>query len=284
MAVIHTGFTVKKLSILFKAKLNAIRGSTRQYAMSAKAEIEAQIRALQGKLKECVEKRECIEMDPEFTPAELVRWRPSLIGTMLHAKRYRDVDAPNPASPSEMCYPLACVYEQFGLLAPGGILVREECRPNDKNHWRKEEEKLLCAFQEMITVKLGRKNSRGSGGVISLCNPDEILDRIFIASSHTLPRPLNTVAMRMEPHPPYMPYMQACANTASGDAIRYPSSDMLIVIDHYPLSVLYKEWLADKHRGPPVIHPESGAVATTAIPSPYVLAADIKASRYAKAE
>jgi hypothetical protein len=71
---------------------------------------------------------------------------------------------------------------------------------------------------------------------------------------------------------------------------------MLIVIDHYPLSVLYKEWLADKHRRPPVIHPESGAAATTAttattataattaIPSPYVLAADIKASRYAKAE
>lgn len=34
MAVIHTGFTVKKPSILFKAKLNAIRGSTRQYVMS----------------------------------------------------------------------------------------------------------------------------------------------------------------------------------------------------------------------------------------------------------
>jgi hypothetical protein len=238
--------------------------------MSAKAEIEAQIRALQGKLKEC------IEIDPEFTPAELVRWRPSLIGTMLHAKRQSDLPDPA-ASPPEKLYPPQChVHEQFGLLVPGGMLVSRDETGDEK-------EKLLYEFQEMIKVKVRNRD-------VGLFKPDEILDRIFAASSHTLPRPVNTLPSHGGPAAIH------CVNTASCDAsFRYPSS-MLIVIDHYPLSVLYKEWLADKHRRPPVIHPESGAAATTAttattataattaIPSPYVLAADIKASRYAKAE
>lgn len=253
--------------------------------MSAKAEIEAQIRALQGKLKD-------IEIDPEFTPAELVRWRPSLIGTMLHAKRQSDLPDPA-ASPPEKLYPPQChVHEQFGLLVPGGMLVsRDETDDEIRNAPGRPppelilptKEKLLYEFQEMIKVKAHKRE-------VGLCKPDEILDRIFVASSHTLPRPVNTLPSHAR-H--YAPAAIHCVNTASCDAsFRYPSS-MLIVIDHYPLSVLYKEWLADKHRRPPVIHPESGAAATTvttataattAIPSPYVLAADIKASRYAKAE
>ena len=281
MAVIHTGFTVKKLSILFKAKLNAMRGSTRQYAMSAKAEIEAQIRALQGKLKD-------IEIDPEFTPAELVRWRPSLIGTMLHAK-------PNPALGAvSVCYGNALlVYEQFGLLIPDGMLVaRHESWPSngcsgggplaihgsfgqhDIYAQRPTAEKLILTFQEMINIK--QRNHEGTviDSYISLCKPEEILDKIFVVSSHTLPNPLMATSVRVKRPSHFNP------RTPLDDRLRYPSN-MLIVIDHYPLSVLYKEWLADKHRGPPVIHPESGAAA---IPSPYVLAADIKASRCAKAE
>lgn len=273
---------MKKPSILFKAKIEVrYRVQQGQHTMSAKAEIEAQIRALQGKLKEC------IEIDPEFTPAELVRWRPSLIGTMLHAKRQSDLPDPA-ASPSEKTYPPQChVHEQFGLLVPGGMLVSRDETDDEIRYapgrpppeWLlPTKEKLLYEFQEMIKVKVRNRD-------VGLCKPDEILDRIFAASSHTLPRPVNTL-----PTVYGGPAAIHCVNTASCDAsFRYPSS-MLIVIDHYPLSVLYKEWLADKHRRPPVIHPESGAAATTAttattaIPSPYVLAADIKASRYAKAE
>ena len=47
--------------------------------MTTRAEIEAQIAALKAVLKEK-------EIDPDFTPKELVRWDPSLIGTMLHMK------------------------------------------------------------------------------------------------------------------------------------------------------------------------------------------------------
>ena len=55
--------------------------------MSNKAEIEAQIAALQARL------RETIEYDRSFTPAELVRWDPSLIGTVLHIQHERKIPA-----------------------------------------------------------------------------------------------------------------------------------------------------------------------------------------------
>jgi hypothetical protein len=55
--------------------------------MSSKAEIEAQIAALQARL------RETIEYDPAFTPAELVRWDPSLLGTVLHIQHERNIPA-----------------------------------------------------------------------------------------------------------------------------------------------------------------------------------------------
>ena len=47
--------------------------------MTTRAEIEAQIAALKAVLKEKA-------IDPDFTPKELVRWDPSLLGTMLHMK------------------------------------------------------------------------------------------------------------------------------------------------------------------------------------------------------
>jgi hypothetical protein len=55
--------------------------------MSSKAEIEAQIAALQARL------HESIAYDPAFTPVELVRWDPSLIGTVLHIQHELDIPA-----------------------------------------------------------------------------------------------------------------------------------------------------------------------------------------------
>lgn len=47
--------------------------------MASRAEIEEQIAALKAVLKEK-------EIDPDFTPKELVRWDPSFLGTILHMK------------------------------------------------------------------------------------------------------------------------------------------------------------------------------------------------------
>jgi len=55
--------------------------------MSSKAEIEAQIAALQVRL------HEHLTYDPAFTPAELVRWDPSLVGTVLHIQHELDIPA-----------------------------------------------------------------------------------------------------------------------------------------------------------------------------------------------
>ena len=54
--------------------------------MTTKAEIEAEIARLQSRLRRT-------EVDPEFTPKELVRWDPSLIGTLLRIQHYKDVPA-----------------------------------------------------------------------------------------------------------------------------------------------------------------------------------------------
>jgi len=51
-----------------------------------KAEIEAEIARLRARLDH-------VEIDPAFTPAELVRWDPSLLGAVLHIQHYEDIPA-----------------------------------------------------------------------------------------------------------------------------------------------------------------------------------------------
>jgi len=53
--------------------------------MTSKAELEAQIAALQARL------HEHLTYDSAFTPAELVRWDPSLVGTVLHIQHELDI-------------------------------------------------------------------------------------------------------------------------------------------------------------------------------------------------
>jgi len=54
--------------------------------MTTRADIEAEIARLQSRLQRT-------EMDLEFTPIELVRWDPSLIGTLLRIQHYKDIPA-----------------------------------------------------------------------------------------------------------------------------------------------------------------------------------------------
>jgi hypothetical protein len=49
-----------------------------------RAEIEAEIARLTARLDH-------VGFDPAFTPTELVRWDPSLLGTVLHIKHYEDI-------------------------------------------------------------------------------------------------------------------------------------------------------------------------------------------------
>jgi len=51
-----------------------------------RAEIEAEIARLRARLDH-------VEIDPAFTPTELVRWDPSLLGTVLHIKHERNIPA-----------------------------------------------------------------------------------------------------------------------------------------------------------------------------------------------
>jgi hypothetical protein len=66
---------------------------------TAAAEIKAQIAALQARL------HESIAYDPAFTPAELVRWDPSLVGTVLHIQHELDIPI--------NCFSYAVTYKDY---------------------------------------------------------------------------------------------------------------------------------------------------------------------------
>ena len=125
--------------------------------MTSRAEIEAQILALKAILKEK-------EIDPDFTPKELVRWDPSLIGTILHMKHPISM----PRFILDNCNCNTGYYncsnelemEQFCALTYDGILVNDDvtginnpCNVNSLTR-RMLNYNLKNDFRSMTTVPL----------------------------------------------------------------------------------------------------------------------------------
>jgi hypothetical protein len=123
--------------------------------MTTRAEIEAQIAALKAVLKEK-------EIDPDFTPKELVRWDPSLIGTMLHMKH--PISMPRwILDINRLLYQNCCSYEmemeQFCPITLDGIIVNDDINPEFYGKLSRGVEKILTYnvkndFRSMTTVPL----------------------------------------------------------------------------------------------------------------------------------
>ena len=95
--------------------------------MASRAEIEAQIAALKAVLKEK-------EIDPDFTPKELVRWDPTLLGTVLHMKHPTPMprhilDTNTNRIPYHNCSLYEMEMEQFCPLTLDGIIVNDDINP-----------------------------------------------------------------------------------------------------------------------------------------------------------
>jgi hypothetical protein len=255
-----------------------------------KAEIEAEIARLRARL-------EHVEIDPAFTPSELVRWDPSLTGALLHIKHARTMplDAfenllslepgvEAHATPSiEYCYGASgpkelrvCrggisgatserVMENMGFLTPSGIRSAVEQITTNENNQSLKKFKLgvrndfhtftqlpLEFYHHFKSNMPTAPTVMGPGGfdlkcsefgislhptrrssprnlLLPLANPDRfLLDQIFIATSARI-------------------------------------HDIDVIIDRYPLSVLYQEWKQDMDAAvayaaslPPVMSKKSG--------------------------
>ena len=246
--------------------------------MTSKSEIEAQIRVLQGKLKKC-------ELDPAFTPTELVRWMPCMIGKMLHMMPYDGHKK----------------MEQFGWLTPTGLLVNNEivgtAHPNcpyeicpvligAPSCVRQILKSNVCnTFQAMAEMPIGcipdtfgvgsTRTSTLESAVRGLLQaPLKVLDELPIREGEAFRTARiashqfgairirdGEVCVREQGMGPdgKMNYLQLYRGDENifdriyvAFTCQFPFDNRMIVtpnsvVDHYPLSVLYNAWLVEKN-------------------------------------
>jgi hypothetical protein len=242
--------------------------------MSSKAEIQAQIAALQARL------HEHLTYDPAFTPAELVRWDPSLIGTAFRIQHeldipanpfqhtiFRDSDAklfiwsrtaadkyngPRTASPSRL--------EMFGILTSSGILLRNNPRSTIKPLGRSAVDKITgYSFENIAIMHVGALQ------VISVVEkaylPSErfYLTDLNATINHSMPhvdRPVGTDIIPGLIVPLANPEKCLLDQIFIVSYSRFPSCESSafiatdeVIINKYPLSILYQEWKRDKAAG-----------------------------------
>jgi hypothetical protein len=225
-----------------------------------RAEIEAEIARLTARLDH-------VGFDPAFTPAELVRWDPSLVGTVLHIKHELNIPA-NAFSNllSEKMFngnrrelddaygrmaahnPSEKKMEMVGVLIPEGIhsiqsLISdgwEEHNPiryiyavnNDFDSMAR----LPLPFLQM-TYKIDEALVAAQ----KLISCKELgMTIVPNGCTHACGHPYNLILPLANPDRPLLDQIFV-ANT-----IRLPVTNVDIVVDKYPLSTLYNEWKRDK--------------------------------------
>jgi hypothetical protein len=196
--------------------------------ISSKAEIEAEIE----RLKACLECAERIKFDPAFTPSELVRWDPSLLGTVLHIKYDKTIYVDKfpmmnrRESQQTQTIPSTMVMEMLGVLTKEGVCHVKSINPSDKYIFVTSDEfdsmtqmplhpgDVTGPRQKLDIDKLNITKVSNNGYLFPLANSEQfLLDQIFVATS-----------------------------------IRIHDTD--VIADKYPLSALYYEWKRDRDVAP----------------------------------
>jgi hypothetical protein len=140
--------------------------------MASRAEIEAQIAALKAVLKEK-------EIDPDFTPKELVRWDPSFLGTILNMKHQTPM--PRAAFP----YVSKCDGEYWALMFNGNPI--RDCKFRNTTI-DLEMEQICVLTHDGLVVNTDAVKDNGNYGIIgglvySTCNSFQSMTSVPIASS-----------------------------------------------------------------------------------------------------
>jgi len=241
--------------------------------MSSKAEIEAQIAALQAKL------RETITYDPAFTPAELVRWDPSLVETIVRIQHELDI----PANPFQSTIFKDSAGKLFiwsrtaadtynggrvaslsrlgmcGILTSSGILLRNNPHYTIRPLGRSVVDKITGhTFEDIATMHVGALQVTRV--------PEKYLpsERVYLTDlnatiNHSVPhvdRPAGTDFIPGLIVPLANPEKCLLDQIFIVSYSRFPSCESTafipnddIITDKYPLSTLYQEWKRDKAAG-----------------------------------
>jgi hypothetical protein len=227
--------------------------------MASRAEIEAQIAALKAVLKEK-------EIDPDFTPKELVRWDPSLLGTILHMKH--PMNLPRTAfrvlfknngeyygwvgmgSTSFSNTTSELKMEQLCPLTNEGIVVNSDLKFPGGFY---DEPNLIYSientFQSMKCVPI-----ISNGNPTESPLPTQIPTGDSIMAADTLGIRFKNI---IDEHIPrtfgYLPLCGPDDNILDhifiASVVKLPFQTKEVIVDKYPLSKLYEEWKMDKAAG-----------------------------------
>jgi hypothetical protein len=243
-----------------------------------KAEIEAEIARLRAKL-------EHVEIDPAFTPAELVRWDPSLLGAVLHIKHERNI--PRDAFQHLLTVdPVAEITNALSIEYAYGSSVSKEqwvqggcILPGSKSHRVMEKSGVLTQTGLQFTEYQYIEN-RAMRPKIGTCNEfqpftDLSLEYTLCRKSTNPANPtivgpggfdLKCSDLRMSVKSNHLSLPNLVLPLASPErflldqifvatSTRFSTSgtDTDIIVDKYPLSTLYNEWKRDKAAAPDVM-------------------------------
>ena len=196
---------------------NRLRQNTAVIQMTSRQEILDQIRLLNERLQQ-------IEYDPEFTPLELIRWRPWLVGTMLHIRHPSRIRRNIFGSLSNVAD--ECELEQFGILTNEGLIVGDEIQSGTLKYSSHN------SFEPMLRLPV-------------YCSIDltHIADFLTGVDLSHLYQTTNCFGVKS-----YLQGFIPLAKAKDYDSIyissygKIPFQTKEFVVDKYPLSRMYDEW------------------------------------------
>ena len=193
--------------------------------MTTRQDILNQIRSLTDRLSHAP------AFDPEFTPKELVRWNPTLVGTMLHCKHpcriKRSLFGPVHGLSEE------CELEQFGVLTQDGLFV-----PDDFYHTERLRYNYRNTFECMTYIP-----------VYSAVDLSHIQSQLHGVDCTGLQQTSNCYGIKSYATGT-IPLVDDMINIL--DAIyvseykKFPFHDKEIIVDKYPLARIYEAWKQKK--------------------------------------
>jgi hypothetical protein len=171
--------------------------------------------------------------DAEFTPRELIRWNPSLIGSMLHIKHPSKLKRSALGKVQDVREDMEL--EQFGILTNDGINIPDEITACGKLIFH-----MCNSFDSLTKIPISF-----SGNMSAI----EDLQKEYGIDTHMLYQTTNIYGIKSY----IQGYVPLISNTTNPlDAIyvatyvRIPFFDDEYVVDKYPLARLYEHWKQEK--------------------------------------
>lgn len=201
--------------------------------MASRVKIEEQIRLLNEQLVAFT------AYDPEFTPKELVRWNPDLIGMVLHCEH-----TPQPLNMKDLLPSLLpASVEIFSIITGSGMLkntpVPKYYKSTIKGMTYNEE--IFNDFKEMViyirTIHLGLPSFIPEFKQ----NLKKLNVTAVIEDEHFLGSTTNTMTIALA-----LTDINILNNIYVSSIITLPHSENPQIVHKYPLSHLYKKWKQEK--------------------------------------